>query len=519
MKSLPIILGVLAIGTAIPAWIPMPENQVVEVDLVGQVLNRTGKEVSAEQVVSVRVVTWDDSAGKPKVLEVRRNQGSWIIPSHYNYPADGGTRVGKTSGGVRNVARGRLVTRDSKLHEELGVVDPFLEDDKVKGRGKRVVLKDATEGVLVDLIIGKSAPDGDNRVFVRDAEDSAVYTARLGAFKIDEEDQTDTSYDVSSRFVDWVETDLLKLKSEDVRAISVSDYSVNEQTAAIEERSLSRFIRPAGATDWTSPQTPEGKRVLKDTLDKLLSQATSLRLSGVRRFDLAWLGHAGFFPSNNQQPLNRPDSLRVSFEGTTYALFGNEGRVDFTTKDGLRYSLLFGEISGEDEDKPSGDAAQAKKQEAGHNRYMSVYVAYDPAADEDAIKAKAEADAKKAEADKAAAADPTKVAEKPAEVPPTVAPGQARAAIAQARFSQFFYVISDENFKALRPALDKLFEAKPADPAPAPGAAAPAPGAAPILPPPAAPLPAPVDAPAPPTPAAATPPAPATPPPSAPPAP
>ncbi len=489
MKSLPIILGVLAIGTAIPAWIPMSANQVVEADQVGQLLNRTGKQVTAEQVTFVRVVTWDDTASAPKVLEVKRSQGSWIIPSHYNYPADGGTRVGKTSGGVRNVVRGRMVTRDSKQHEDLGVVDPFLEDDKVKGRGKRVVLKDATEGVLVDMIIGKSVPDSDNLVFVRDADDSAVYTARLGAYKTDEEDRTDTSYDVSSRFVDWVETDLLKLKSDDIRVISVADYSVNEQTAAIEERSLSRFTRAAGATDWASTQTPEGKRVLKDTVDKLLTQATSLRLSGVRKFSLEWLSQAGFFPSDNKQLVNRPDALRVAFNNTTYALFGNEGRVDFITKDGLRYSLLFGEISGEDEDKPSGEAAQAKKKEAGHNRYMSVYVAYDPAADEDAIKAKAEADAKKAEADKAAAADPTKVAEKPAEVPPKAAPGQARAAKAQARFSQFFYVISDENFKALRPALDKLFEVKPAEPAVAPGGAAPVPGAPQELPAPAAPAP------------------------------
>lgn len=522
MKSLPIILGVLAIGTAIPAWIPMTSDQVVAVDLAGQLLNRTGKQVTAEQVASVRVVTWDDTASAPKVLEVKRSAGSWIIPSHYNYPADGGTRVGKTSGGVRNVVRGRLVTRDSKQHEDLGVVDPFLEDDKIKGRGKRVVLKDATEGVLVDMIIGKNVPDGDNLVFVRDAEDTAVYTARLGAYKTDEDDQsTDTSYDVSSRFVDWVETDLLKLKSDDIRAISVADYSVNEQTAAIEERSLSRFTRAAGATDWTSPQTPDGKRVLKDTIDKLLSQATSLRLSGVRKFSLEWLSQAGFFPSESPQLVGRPDSLKVSFNNKIYALFGNEGRVDFTTKDGLRYSLLFGEISGEDEDKPTGEAAQAKKQEAGHNRYMSVYVAYDPAADEDAIKAKAEADTKKAEADKAAAADPTKVAEKPAEVPPKSAPGQARAAKAQARFSQFFYVISDENFKALRPALDKLFEVKPAETAPAPGAATPAPGAAPVLPGPTAPVPAPAPAavapPAPTEPAAV--PAPATPAPPAPPAP
>jgi hypothetical protein len=507
--AVPIVLGVLALGTAIPAWVPMKSAALKDADRTGETLNRTGKDVPADQVAGLRVVTWDDSAGAPKVFEVTRTQGAWIIPSHYNYPADGGTRVGKTSGGVRNIARGRLVTRDSKQYEDLGVVDPLTDDVKLKGRGKRVVLKDATGGVLVDLIIGKSVPDSDGLVFVRDADDAAVYTAKVEG-------------DISTRFVDWVETDLMKLKSEDVRAISVADYSVNEQNASLEERSLSTFNRAAGTTDWTSPQTPEGKRVLKDTVDKILNQATSLRLTGVRKFSLQWLGNAGFFPSESPQLLGRPDALKVSIGGKVYALFGNEGRVDLTTKDGLRYSLLFGEISAEDEEKPAGEADQAKKKDpkdaaTGHNRYMSVYVHYDPAADEETAKAKAAEEAKKA-ADAAKPADATKPAdaakpeEKPAEKIP---PGKERAAKAQARFGQFFYVISDENFKALRPALDKLFEAKPADPKPAeapaagtppaPGAAAPAgapaPAAAPATPAPANAAPAPAA----PAPAAATP--------------
>lgn len=490
MKSLPLVLGVLAIATAIPAWVPMKSAAVKDADRTGESLNRTGKDVAAEQVAGLRVVSWDDSSGAPKVFEVNQTSGAWVIPSHYNYPADGGSRVGKTSGGVRNIARGRLVTRDSKQHEDLGVVDPLAEDPKLKGRGKRVVLKDSTGGVLVDLIIGKSVQDSDGLVYVRDADDAAVYTAKVEG-------------DISTRFVDWVETDLMKLKAEDIRAIAVADYSVNEQTSALEERSLSQFTRPAGATDWASTQTPEGKRVLKDTVDKILNQATSLRLTGVRKFSLQWLSGAGFFPSDSPQLLSRPDALKVAIQNKTYALFGNEGRVDLTSKEGLRYSLLFGEISAEDEDKPAGEADQAKKKDAvaatGHNRYMSVYVSYDPAADEDALKAKAEADAKKAEADKAAAADPTKPAEKPAEE--KTPPGKERAAKAQARFGQFFYVISDENFKALRPALDLQFEAKPAEAKPADGAAAPAPGT------PASPFPAP-PAPVAPAPAAEAAPAP-----------
>ena len=502
MKALPLVLGVLAIATAIPAWVPRSTPAVVESSRSGQLLNRDGKEASAEKVASLRVVSWDDSASLPKVFEVNQSQGIWVIPSHFNYPADGGTRVGKTSGGVRNVTFGRLVTSDSKQHESLGVVDPMSADSKLKGRGKRVVLKDSTNGVLVDVIIGKNVPESDGLSFVRDADQVEVYTAKVDG-------------DISTKFIDWVESDLMKLKAEDIRGVAVADYSVNEQTSALEERSLTRFARTSATADWLSAQTPAEKRVFKDTVDKILNQATSLRLTGVRKFDLQALLGSGFFPSDSPQLLARPDALKVAIGGKTYAIFGNEGAVDFTTKDGLRYSLLFGEVSVEDEEKPpseikKGAAKDAKAPATGHNRYMSVYVQYDPSADEDAQLAKIEAEAKKAEADKLAAADPTKPkpADKPAEAP-KVPPGKQRAAKAQARFSQFFYVISDDNFKTLRPALAQLFEAKPAEkPAdkPADGAVVPpapgVPGVAPI-PSPAAPAPAPAPAPAAAAPAAA----------------
>jgi Domain of unknown function (DUF4340) len=462
MKSLPLVLGILAIATAIPAWVPSSKAVVSETNLVGKLLTRSGNDIAAEQVASLRVVTWDDSADSANVFEVSRTNGSWVIPSHYNYPADGGTRVGQTSGNMRGVTRGRLVTSDSKQYEELGVVDPLTEDTKIKGRGKRVVLKDTTGGVLLDLIVGKTVPDSDGFFFVRDANEAAVYTAKVEA-------------DISTRFVDWVETDLLKLKGEDIREILVSDYSVNEQNGSIEERSKSVFSRADSAADWNSPQTPAGKQANKTTVDAVLSQGTGLKLTGVRKFSLQWLTAAGFFPSDNPTLLNRPDSLKVNIGNKSYALFGNEGRVDFTTKGGLRYSLLFGEISGENEQKPAGEADKLKKAEVkegstGHNRYMSVFVQYDPAADLDA-KAKVAEEAAKKAADEAAkkSADPAApAAATPAPaVTPAVPAGSEQAAKEQKRFIQFFYVISDENFKALRPALDKQFEDKPKDPPPA----------------------------------------------------
>jgi Domain of unknown function (DUF4340) len=462
MKALPFVLGTLAVITTFPAWMPSKPASADVVNLTGKLLTRNGAEINPENVTSLRVVTWDDSASAAKVFEVSRVNGLWTIPSHSNYPADGGTRVGTTSGNVRNIVRSRWITNNTNAYEEYGVVDPLNEDTKLKGRGRRVVLKDSTGGVVLDVIIGKAVPDSTGYVFVRDANEKDIYTAKV-------------EVDISTRFVDWVETDLLKVKAEDVNALTVADYSINEQQGSIDERSKTHFHRTDANAAWTSPETPKEKQPAKSAVDAILTQLTSVRLTGVRKFSLQWLGAAGFFPSDNPTLLSRPDALKVNIGNKQYALFGNEGRLDFATKQGLRYSLLFGEISAEDEEKPSAEAEQAKKTQVkegstGHNRYMSVYVQYDPALDEEAKaaqkKAAEEAEKKKAEADKARAEGNPVPEETKTE--PYKSPSIAKAGKEQNRFIQFFYVISDENFKTLRPTLDKLFEAKAADPAPAP---------------------------------------------------
>nr|MBA3937247.1 DUF4340 domain-containing protein [Planctomycetota bacterium] len=458
MKNLPIVLGILAIATAFPAWMRSAPVALGPSDLKGQLLARGGTEVEPARIASLRVVDWDDTAGAAKTFEVKKEGAAWIIPSHFGYPADGGTRVGRTAGGVLAVARGRLVTDRASDYEALGVIDPLdaANQDK-KGRGKRVTLKDAGGAVLVDLIVGNAAPDGEGVTFVRDVEDTAVYTAKLTA-------------DLSTRFTDWVETGLLKLSKDDVRSVVISDYSLTETPdgqVGIDERGQTVFAHKAGDAEWTSEQTPAGKRVAKDVIEKSVTEASGLTLAGVRPFNLKWLQARGILPVPDPAWIAKPHALVLAVGNEKYALFGKEGRIDIIAKDGLRYSLVFGNPAlGDDEDTDEGagkkkdapakdgkDAKDAAKPADAQSRYMAIFVNYDASADEAAAK---EADKKDG--------DKTK---KPN--------GAERAAKAQARFGQYFYVVKDESFKSMRPALDKLFEVKPPE-APKPAADAGKPG-------------------------------------------
>jgi hypothetical protein len=458
MKALTIILGVLVVlssvlvyrGGANDVSTPFGKDE-------GSVIG--SEKAEPKDVAKISVATWDDQAGKAAVFQVQKKGEGWIIPSHFGYPADAGDRVGRTAG-VLKVKRGRFVTDEAERHDELGVVDPTsAQAEKAKNRGRKITIEDAGGAKLIDIIVGKPDEAGGG-YFVREADSSAVFTAQL-------------TVDISTRFIDWVKPDLLQIKAEDVRAISIHDYSVDENQAAIVTRSETRVAREKADADWTSPQVPATKRVAKGQVDKFLGELTGLRLVGIRPFDPAWLESRGFFLNPDPAALTRPDALVLDIgQGRKATLAGNEGETTVTTRKGITYHLYFGEIAlGDDEDtaagskkkeakpaepekkdgeaKPGEAKPDAGKADAAHNRYLVVFASYDPAQDEEAKAASATAAANAKEG--APKADPGKA-------------NKALADKANKRFQAFFYVIANTAFDSLRPKEGSLWEDKPAEP-------------------------------------------------------
>ncbi len=420
MKVPMVISVVLAIATSLVTWWPASETAAPVVDRRGELLNRGGAVVAPPSVTSLEVVRWDPDAKTPKMFQVAQKGGNWIIPSHFDYPADGGTRVGETAGSVLNVPRGPMVTDDPKRHAELGVVDPLREGTAdADGRGERVTLKDAGGALLVDLIVGKQAEHADVR-YVRDASEDAVFTAAVKA-------------DIQTAFKEWVETDLLKIDEADIRTLTVDDHSVDEEQGVVESRgqvALTKAESTGGGSDaeeggeeddaWVADATPDGKVVDQELVQGMLDEITGLKLAGVRPYASAWLQSRGFYQLQD-------GSLR-----------GNEGAIQIGTRTGLIYFLFFGEIALGDEEDTAAEVAPSDTPREGHNRYMAVFVRYDPSRDED----------RKPDGDGNAAA--------------TVTKGQEKALRIEQRFQTFFYVIDDGSFGKLKPQIDALF----ADPEP-----------------------------------------------------
>lgn len=428
--KLTLILSLLAaMITSILAWMPAFSTKTdVAIHASGKYFNRAPSIINPDLATALDVAKWNNNDSAAKVFSVKLKDGKWVIPSHYDYPADDGSRVGETAGNVLNVQKGPLVTDQKSQHAELGVLDPLKPEGLVnEGYGERVTLKDKGGRVLVDMIIGKASGSAGRR-YVRDAESDAVYIAELES-------------NISTRFADWVKTDLFDIDTDLIESVTVRDYAINLSQQRIEPRATTDLMRIPDSSSFTAKPIPADKQLAAKTVTQMVNEIGALRLADVRPFIQHRMQECGILTYNPGVLGQAGEEMLVDVmtgqgQVVRQALVGNEGEVVIALRNGLRYHCFFGEPVTVKDDADATDTAAP----ANTSRYMAVFVQYDQNRDEE-FKATVAA----------AAADTSTAA-------PTVSPSLERANKEQARFGQFFYVVSEDTFNYLRPSQEQLFE-------------------------------------------------------------
>src|SRR5262249_12660438 len=139
-------------------------------------------------------------------------------------------------------------------HEALGVLEPDAIDVKtpLTGRGKRVTLRDKSGRVLADFIIGNENRDPPGMRYVRGPGQKRTYGVNV-------------KVDLSTRFADWIETNLLKLDSGRIRSVTFNNHKVDPEQGRIIEGDKSTISRKDSAATWAVDVTvPEGQEVNTD---------------------------------------------------------------------------------------------------------------------------------------------------------------------------------------------------------------------------------------------------------------
>jgi hypothetical protein len=330
-----------------------------------------------DAAVELDVVQFREGTGEIYQFNVKKDdKGRWTIPSHGGYPADAKTKMGKAAALMIGLVKERVVSDRKDDHPNYEVVDPSEENLELKGRGTRVTLKDKAGNALGDLIVGKAIEGKTDTRYVREPGKKRVYACKLAEVP-------------STKFADWIETDLLKAQSWDITKVTFDNYKVDEQRQEVVPGDKI-VVKKDEASKWTldgldaqkEEPNEEKLREIGDTLGQIKIVGVRNKPQGLT----AALEQANGF---DRMVLVQALQSKGYFLGRGGKLFSNEGDLLFETRKGVRYTLRFGEIVfGEGDAVTSGKedpkAAKPKEGEQGppapgaaNNRYLMVSADFD----------------------------------------------------------------------------------------------------------------------------------------------
>jgi hypothetical protein len=311
---------------------------------------------------TLEVVDFNQTTGTAVPFKVTFANNRWTIPSHHDYPADAKERLAKTAAGIIDMKREEFRTDNVSDHEACGVIDPLDETAGNEGRGQRVTVRGEGDKLLADFIIGNEVEGRRGFRFVRIPGQNRVYTAQ-------------TDVEITTRFEDWIDTDLLRINPRKILEIVLNDYSINEQTLSVDQRDNLELSLRDGV--WRANNMSNSQQVDTTVMQQLLTSLDSVSIVGVRPKPEGL--SASLRMADDTREVTQADIRSLQNKGFYLSrdgqLLSNEGELELLTTDGVIYSLRFGEVvygsglavtAGVDEASGSGEEL------SGANRYLFI---------------------------------------------------------------------------------------------------------------------------------------------------
>ena len=310
------------------------------------------------EATTLEVIEYDEETGEAVPFKVAFENGKWTIPSHNNYPADGAERLANTAAAVIQMRKDDYRSSIIADHEQFSVIDPLSNDALLTGKGKRITIKGRGGSVLADLIIGREVEKKSGFRYVRSPEQSRVYASK-------------TDIEVSTKFEDWIESDLLKVTTAKIDRVVINDYTINERTQSVDRRD--NLALSKGDNDlWSADEMKSSQRVDDVRMRELLNSLVELKIVDVRPKPQG-LSQSLKKRSSGSKKISSQDRFSLQSKGFYFTadgqLLSNEGEMLIYTDDGVKYTLRFGEIAGTE---ISGDEGKIIE-----NRYLFISTAFD----------------------------------------------------------------------------------------------------------------------------------------------
>lgn len=296
--------------------------------------------------------------------------------------------------------------------------------------------------MLADFIIGKTVPEREGFRFVRIPGENRVYASRV-------------DLDISTRFADWIEASLLEVQANKIQNIALDNYSINERTGS---------LQPGEKIDldcvndlWITRSLAKSADLDTGKVRQLAKTLAELTIVGVRPkpqgLSASLKGEAGAVEMTQEDQLSlQSKGFYVARQGGR--LLSNEGDAKVYSADGITYTLRFGEVlygsglevsagvGGGESGRPGGEQSA--------NRYLFVTCDFEPRLIPEPPKpASMEFQNKPDSALTQFDRDCRDANRRHQEWERKVQTGRELSDRLNARFADWYYVISDDSFKKI----------------------------------------------------------------------
>lgn len=467
---------------------PKPEVRVIQ-DIVGNPLFAEFDDPA--KAASMEITRYDEEMGELKSFKVAREKGdgAWTIPSNSGYPADAEDRMRDAALMLVDLRVLGIASEVKGDHSMFGVVEPDQSQLQVgdEGVGELLSFSGSNGKEIAAVVIGKKVRGADDQRYVRVPNRDIVYTVKIDPERL------------STKFEDWIETDLLQLSSWDVESVDIKNYtadlSLNQVLLKNNYDVKCKYEDSAWKLDeltrYNENQPMPGSLGSREELDSqklndLKTAVDDLKIVDVRRKpdglgrDLK-AGEGFDKDAEGARDLMNRGFYLIPRGPGNFELLSANGEIQIGMKDGVQYVLRFGE---ETQDSDGGNT--------GKNRYLFVMAQVDmskfpepeletvpelpedAAADEESEATEADAEADEADADDAGTDTEAVESEiekereritkenqrKIDERNENIKKAKDKVAELNTRFGDWYYVVSDEQCQKIQLDLSDLIKEK-----------------------------------------------------------
>ena len=455
-------------------------------------------------IKSLEITKVDPVSGDLSKFQVAEVNGRWTIPSHEAYPSDAKDQMAQVAAALTGLEVLSVASADgpektdanpetvgADIQRMYGVADPTSNTAGTgSGAGIKITCLGPDEKELANLIIGNEVEGSPGLRYIRIPNQHPVYTARISTDKM------------STRFEDWIEKNLLNISSFDIQKVSIEDYSIDvvddegerKYRASLE---LKYDDRAAAGKRWTLeslalnqgnrtvPNVPLGgnEEIAEDKLAEMITSLDDLKIVDVRRkpeflatplresrkLDLKLLEEDGkIFSALQQRGFYFAMAEPADGGEPVVGLYSSSGEVIVAMKNGVRYFLRFGRLAGMGADVPleSTNPDDPDSGAIAMNRFLFVMTDFDenlvakptleelpeiPTEGEESVIEEAKKKREDIEKSNARLMD---------QYNGQLESGKKASAELNKRFSDWYYIISEDVFKKVRLGYDNIIQPK-----------------------------------------------------------